>query len=301
MKPNSSTMMRPSRKPPWDRSTSDHAAATKSNEIKHNESSREKHQRPLDGHSVSVHSSVAQRKSKSRTFRIRLKPKLSREHHLAKITSSHHDKNDGKKHHVSLRDRSNSDHAATTENNEIKNDESSSDKQQPIDSHSKSVHSAARRKSRSGTIRFRINGKIHHQVSATTAKNAMKVLARAFAPYSYAAKLTEDYISILEECNPTNPQFPSSIEQTSDAQDHIKFIQDRYECSEDLAKFIVRQRYKNIFDILTSEFGPKADQLMEKYLKVYTTNPQPTCVSGTNDKQRNEITKIQKKKVTMSL
>ena len=105
--------------------------------------------------------------------------------------------------------------------------------------------------------------------------------------------MTEDYISILEECNPTNPQFPSSIEQTSYAQDHIKFIQDRYECSEDLAKFIVRQRYKNIFDILTSEFGPKADQLMEKYLKVYTTNPQPTCVSGTNDKQRNEITKIQ--------
>ena len=123
----------------------------------------------------------------------------------------------------------------------------------------------------------------------------MKVLARAFAPYSYAAKLTEDYISILEECNPTNPQFPSSIEQTSDAQDHIKFIQDRYACSEDLAKFIVRQRYKNIFDILTSEFGPKADQLTEKYLKeyVYTTNLQPICVSGTNDKQRNDITKIQ--------
>ena len=187
MKPNSSTW-----KPPWGQSTSDHAAATKSNEIKHNESSREKHQRPIDGHSVSVHSSVAQRKSKSRTFRLRLKPKISREHHLAKITSSHHDKNES--HHVSLRDRSNSDHAATTENNEIKNDESSSDKQQLIDSHSKSVHSAARRKSRSRTIRFRINGKIHHQVSATTAKNAMKVLARAFAPYSYAAKLTEDII-----------------------------------------------------------------------------------------------------------
>ena len=226
-------MMRPSWKPPWGQSTSDHAAATKSNEIKHNESNREKHQRPIDGHSVSVHSSVAQRKSKSRTFRLRLKPKTPREHHLAKITSSHHDKNDGKK---------------------------------------------------------------SHQVSATAAKKVWKVLARAFAPYyCYAAKLTEDYISILEECNTTNPQSTSSIEQAIGAQNHIKLIQDEYECSEDRAKFVVRQSNKNICDALTREFDPKANQLTEKYLKeyVYTTNLQPICVSGTNDKQRNDITKIQ--------